>query len=239
MLKKHFKTFFFTILVIIFIAEIGFTAFSTYFAIQNSFEFKSENIDDAYGKLDANTRLILGDTLKKVMKENKVEIYFSYVYKDLNESYTNHLSNNNKAIFIYYNDNLKTLNVISKLQLKQNNFYKTLKETDSLDNLLPDYIDSVCNNITEKTNKMYIENNRQKVAILIITTAFLSILFFGKIIISYIKYMKSYISDLKQHKQEKLEKVELEKNQSDIKEVITDNDNDTEFSSSSSDDSDI
>lgn len=221
MIKKHVKTFLCTFCMGILLAGSLLTLFSFLFFSRNGIEFKNENIDDAYGKLSTNTKIILEDSIKNAMETKNTEFFFSYVYEDLNENYIKNLSLKDKAVFIYYNDTTKELNTISKLKINGNNFRKILTGDKDLDKVIPNYINSICENMEGKTNQIYSNNLRFITSSLIFVFIVFFITFFSNIG-KYVKYIKNYLYYLKVEKQNKEEE---KKNKLNSDDNVHNNDN--------------
>lgn len=182
---------------LLFVLAFGFVA-TTLKIGTNGIEFTSKNIVDTYGKLDTNTQLVLEETIESKMKEEKTEIYFSFVYEDVNDQYLKEIGYNDESVLVYYNDATKKLSVKSDV-LKDTIPSKELSSKEELADAVPTYLDEICDNLKTNTNNFYTGNKT-----LLLYSSFIV----GFIILAFaILYLIYFIKDAKAYKSKKKSKL--------------------------------
>lgn len=172
-------------------------------------KFTEKNIVDTYGKLDTNTQLVLEETLQSKMKVEKIDIYFAFVYEDVNDQYLKEIGYNDNSVLVYYNDSTKKLSVKSDI-LTDTILPATLSSKEELADAVPAYLEDICNSSNAKTKNFYIECK---------TLALFGCLFAGLIILAFaILYLFYFIKDAKRYKRRKnyLSKFELDFEEEDL-----------------------
>lgn len=189
-----------TALLVISIFLFCTSVFLLFFSIIN----RESSIDDRYGKLDTNTKMVLEKRLNSVMKEKKIILKFSYLTgDDINEYYFQEVTKNSNALLIYYNENTNNI----KLKTHHPNFcnYDVVIESNKTDlcNNLISYINTL--NTTIEENKFYIYFSSESLFTITTLTILILMLIFNDVMAVYItthktkfKYAKRKIKTLKQ-----------------------------------------
>ncbi len=131
-------------------------------------------IDDRYGSLDTNTEKVIKEEITKIMKDKRTNIYFSYVYNDINETYKESLYSGKNYIFFYYNKNNNTLKVLSDIKyVKELNLCYNVENNDIV-SPFRHALKSI-KKIDKQSNKLFYETIEKK-AFVMLFSAFLCML---------------------------------------------------------------
>lgn len=209
MFKNHVKTILFTLVMLLLVAAFISSVFGLVILKNNAFDITSENLDDSYGKLDTNTKLILENTLEKFAKKENIPIYFSFVFEDLNENYIRKFGKTDGSVFICYNDTTKELNVISNLLENDSSFKKILTSKDDLSKTIPDFVNTISDNVRPSKKTFYF-NNLEAISGLILSVALVTFIILSALVERYLKHLKRYFLTLKSHKNNKNKKMAAE-----------------------------
>ena len=156
---------------------------SIYFFVNSgtSLYYSDSKIDDRYGSLNTNEKKIIEENIIKIMKEKRINVYFSYVYNEINETYKDNLYCGEKYIIFCYNNNNATLKVLSDIEaVKKLNLNYNI-ENNNIKVPFEDTVKSI-STIDKQSKKMFYSSETiHSVAILI---SFFSFIIFFCIFLS-------------------------------------------------------
>lgn len=201
--------------------------------------YSDDHIDDRYGSLDTNTKQVIEEKVIKLMKNKRVNVYFSYVYKDMNETYKNKLYSGKKYIFICYNDEDNSFKVLSDIKAVEKMKLNHNIENGDLKTAFEDAVNSIEKKIDKQSRKLFYKTEDTKgiVAISSLIATILFILVFFAIICSdnISRILRDSKEEIRENAAKKIdEKLNLNNEQQEETEETTDeeyNEDDTDTDS--------
>jgi len=141
-----------------------------------SIYYSDDHIDDRYGALDTNTKQVIDEEIKKLMKNKRINVYFSYLYKDLNETYKDRLYGGEKYIFLYYNEEDNSFKVSSDIKLVEKMNLNYIIENGDIKTTFENAVNLIDKKIDKQSKKMFYKS--EKIAVLVSLFSFFATVIF-------------------------------------------------------------
>lgn len=170
--------------IYVLIISLALSSFTLCLRGLTSIYYSDDHIDDRYGALDTNTKQVIDEEIKKLMKNKRINVYFSYLYKDLNETYKDRLYSGEKYIFLYYNEEDNSFKVSSDIKLVEKMNLNYIIENGDIKTTFENAVNLIDKKIDKQSKKIFYKS--ENIAILVSLFSFLATILFIVVFINII-----------------------------------------------------